>query len=558
MVSPREQVRVALLTEMTGTDTMVTILITMSQILSNEEAFFSYLVPVIVLLLAGAIFFFGYYMRKRIFAKRLVEIENESERILTDVKREADNIKKSAELECKEMIYKGRAKLEEELSTKRQEIERMEWRIKEREANFDRKLDLIEKKERDLSRKLEEFSARDKALKAKDTRLTQLISEQNLRLERIASLTAEEAKKQLITNLEEEARLSASQFIKEMKEQARRTADREAKKIITQAIQRYAADHVVESTVSVISLPGDEMKGRIIGREGRNIRSFEMATGVNVIIDDTPEAVILSSFDPIRREVARLALEKLVSDGRIHPGRIEDMVEKARRELNEMIRQAGEETLYEVGVQSMHAELIRLIGTLKYRTSYGQNVLQHLKEAAFICGLMATELHLDVNIAKRAALLHDVGKAMTHESEGTHVQLGTEVARKFGENDIIVSAIEAHHDDVEHKSLISVLVQASDAISGARPGARRETFETYIKRLEKLEEIADSFDGIQKSYAIQAGREIRIIVEPSEVDDARLEVLATEVAKRIEKELEYPGHIKISMIRETRAIDYAR
>jgi len=516
------------------------------------------LLPVVVLLVGLGIFFLGFWARKKLFAKQLAEIKKDSERTLNDVKREADNIKKSAELECKEMIYKGRAKLEEELSTKRQDVERMEWRIKEREANFDRKLDIIEKKEKDLSRMSEEFGARDKALRAKDARLTQLVSEQNLRLERIAGLSAEEAKKQLVLNLEEEARLGASQYIKEMKEQAKRTADRESKKIITQSIQRYAADHIVESTVSVVSLPGDEMKGRIIGREGRNIRSFEMATGVNVIIDDTPEAVILSSFDPIRREVARLALEKLVSDGRIHPGRIEDMVEKAKRELNEMIRQAGEDTIYELGIQSLHPELIRLIGTLRYRTSYGQNVLQHLKEAAFICGLMATELHLDATVAKRAALLHDVGKAMTHEAEGTHVQLGAEVARRYGEDEVVISAIEAHHDDVEHKSLISVLVQASDAISGARPGARRETFETYIKRLEKLEEIADSFDGIQKSYAIQAGREIRVIVEPSDINDARLEVLASEIAKRIEKELEYPGHIKVSTIREIRAIDYAR
>jgi ribonuclease Y len=513
---------------------------------------------IVVLLLLAAAFLLGFSVRKMMSAKKLVEKEKEADRLLREAQRESDNIKRTAQLECKEMEYKAKAKFEGELSTKRQEIEKMEWRVKEREANFDRKLDLIEKKERELSRLSEETVARDKALRSKDTRLTQLIAEQNLRLERIAGLTAEEAKKQLIANLEEEARLEASQYVKEMKEQAKRSAEREAKNIITQAIQRYAADHVVESTVSVVSLPNDEMKGRIIGREGRNIRSFEMATGVNVIIDDTPEAVILSSFDPIRREVARLALEKLVSDGRIHPGRIEDMVEKSRRELSEIIRQTGEETVYELGIQNLHPELMQLLGVLRYRTSYGQNVLQHLKETSFICGLMASELRLDPNLAKRAALLHDIGKAVTHESEGTHVQLGAELARKFGENEVVVNAIEAHHDDVEHKSVISVLVQAADAISGARPGARRETFETYIKRLEKLEEIADSFDGIQKSFAIQAGREIRVIVEPNEVDDAKLEVLASEIARKIEKELEYPGHIKISMIRETRAIDYAK
>ncbi len=514
----------------------------------------------LLIITLGALLFFllGYATRKVLFTRKFLELEKEAQRLVKDAEREAETIRKTAELESKELEYKNKARLEEELSAKRQEIERMEWRVKEREANFDRKLDLIEKKERELSRLSDEAAQRDKTLRAKDARLSQMIHEQNLRLERIAGLTAEEAKQQLIANLEEEARLAASQYIKETKEKAKRTADRESKRILTQAIQRYAADHVVESTVSVVSLPNDDMKGRIIGREGRNIRSFEMASGVNVIIDDTPEAVILSSFDPIRREVARLALEKLVSDGRIHPGRIEDMVEKARRELNEMIRQTGEETVYEIGVQSLHPELTRLIGVLKYRTSYGQNILQHVKEAAFIAGLMASELRLDANLAKRAALLHDIGKALTHESEGTHVQLGAEVARKYGEQDVVVNAIEAHHDDVEHKSIISVLVQAADAISGARPGARRETFETYIKRLEKLEEIADSFDGIQKSYAIQAGREIRVIVEPTEVDDARLEVLASEIAKKIEKELEYPGHIKISMIRETRAIDYAR
>jgi ribonuclease Y len=512
----------------------------------------------VILLFVVAAFFLGFYARKALTSRKLNEMENEAARIVKEARKEGENIVKAAQLECKEMEYKAKAKFEEELSSKKQEIERMEWRVKEREANFDRKLDLIERKEHEITRLGEETAARDKALRAKDTRLSQLIAEQNIRLERIAGLTAEEAKRQLIANLEEEAKLQASQFIKEMKEQAKRSAEREAKTIITQAIQRYAADHVVESTVSVVSLPNDEMKGRIIGREGRNIRSFEMATGVNVIIDDTPEAVILSSFDPIRREVARLALEKLVSDGRIHPGRIEDIVEKSKKELSEIIRQTGEETIYELGIQNMHPELMQLLGVLRYRTSYGQNVLQHLKESAFICGLMASELRLDVNFAKRAALLHDIGKAVTHESEGTHVQLGAELARKFGENELVVNAIEAHHDDVEHKSVISILVQAADAISGARPGARRETFETYIKRLEKLEEIADSFDGIQKSYAIQAGREIRVIVEPNEVDDAKLELLASEIARKIEKDLEYPGHIKISMIRETRAIDYAK
>ncbi|OGF97747.1 MAG: ribonuclease Y [Candidatus Glassbacteria bacterium RBG_16_58_8] len=510
-------------------------------------------------LLLGAIgFSVGFFLRKRLAVRTLQEAQKEAVKVLSDAKRDGENIRKSASLEMKEELYKSKVKFEEEMSARRKELEQMEWRLKEQESTFSRKFDLIEKKERELRRMGEEFLDRDRALKAKEARLSQMIQEENEKLERVARLSAEEAKRELIANLEEGARLEAAQMLKEIKERTQRVAEKEAKKIIVDAIQRCAADQVVESTVSVVVLPNDEMKGRIIGREGRNIRSFEMATGVNVIIDDTPEAVILSAFDPVRRETARIALEKLISDGRIHPGRIEDVVQKAQKEMEELIQQAGEEAVYEVGIHGLHPDLIHHLGRLKYRTSYGQNVLQHLKETAIIAGLMATELHFDYKLARRAALLHDVGKSLTHESEGTHVQLGAELTRKYKEDPVVINAIEAHHDDAEPKSVIAVLVQAADALSGARPGARRETFETYIRRLEKLEELADSFDGVQKSYAIQAGREIRVIVEPTKVDDATIDHLCNEIARKIERELEYPGHIKVSVIRETRSVDYAR
>jgi ribonuclease Y len=516
------------------------------------------LVVIGVLLFGAVTFFFGFVLRKKIAVKAIQEAEKEAEKVLNDAKREGENIKKDASIEMKEKLYKTKVKFEEKASARRKELDELEWKFKQQEATFHKKLDLIQKKERELKRMSEEFLGRDKALRAKESRIAQLVHEQNQRLEKIAGLSSVEAKKELTANLEEEARLEASQVLKEIKERTKRTAEKEAKKIIVDAIQRCAADQVVESTVSVVALPNDEMKGRIIGREGRNIRSFEMSTGVNVIIDDTPEAVILSAFDPVRRETARIALERLISDGRIHPGRIEDVVDKATKEMQETIQQAGEEAIYEVGVHGLHPDLINLIGRLKYRSSYGQNVLQHLKESAIIAGLMATELHFDDKLARRAAILHDIGKSQTHESEGTHVQLGTELARKYKEDPTIINAIEAHHDDVEPKSVIAVLVQAADALSGARPGARRETFETYIRRLEKLEEIADSFDGVQKSYAIQAGREIRVIVEPGEVDDTKTDHLSSEIARKIERDLEYPGHIKISVIREMRSVDYAK
>jgi len=516
-------------------------------------------IPFIGLLaLSAGFFFLGYWASKKIAQGKMRDSESLVKKMLTEADKQAETIRKSAEIESKEKYYQARLNFERETESKRKELEQVQRTIHDRELNLDKKLEIVDKKEKEVARMSEEVAVRERVVKSKDEKLTQLITEQNARLERIAGLSAEEAKRELIENLKEEARVEASQFVKDIREKAKREAEKEAKQIITLAIQRCAADHVVESTVSVVNLPSDEMKGRIIGREGRNIRSFEMATGIDVIIDDTPEAVILSGFSPIRREIARLAMERLIADGRIHPGRIEDVVEKCRKEVEEKIQQAGEEACYETGVHGLHSEMVSLLGRLKFRTSYGQNNLQHAKEVAFLCGLMAAELGLDVEMSKRCGLLHDIGKAVDHEAEGTHTEIGVELARKYGEPEEVINAIASHHNDVEWTSLISVLVQAADALSGARPGARRETLETYVKRLEQLEQIADGFKGVQKAYAIQAGREIRVMVLPEEVDDSHSEVMAGEIARKIEKELEYPGQIKVLVIRETRATDYAK
>ncbi|MFH1071242.1 MAG: ribonuclease Y [Candidatus Glassbacteria bacterium] len=516
-------------------------------------------IPFIGLLaLSAGFFFLGYWVSKKIAQGKMRDSESLVKKMLTEADKQAETIRKSAEIESKEKYYQARLNFERETESKRKELEQVQRTIHDRELNLDKKLEIVDKKEKEVARMSEEVAVRERVVKSKDEKLTQLITEQNARLERIAGLSAEEAKRELIENLKEEARVEASQFVKDIREKAKREAEKEAKQIITLAIQRCAADHVVESTVSVVNLPSDEMKGRIIGREGRNIRSFEMATGIDVIIDDTPEAVILSGFSPIRREIARLAMERLIADGRIHPGRIEDVVEKCRKEVEEKIQQAGEEACYETGVHGLHSEMVSLLGRLKFRTSYGQNNLQHAKEVAFLCGLMAAELGLDIEMSKRCGLLHDIGKAVDHEAEGTHTEIGVELARKYGEPEDVINAIASHHNDVEWTSLISVLVQAADALSGARPGARRETLETYVKRLEQLEQIADGFKGVQKAYAIQAGREIRVMVLPEEVDDSHSEVMAGEIARKIEKELEYPGQIKVLVIRETRATDYAK
>jgi len=519
----------------------------------------NYLIILIaVLVLAALLFLLGYWASRKIAQGKMRDTETLVKKMHEDAEKEAANIKKSAVIESKEKYYQARIDFEKETVGKRKELEDFQRTLHEREMNLDKKLEIVEKKAKEVTRISEELAVRERVVKSKDEKLTQLITEQNVRLERIAGLSAEEAKRELIENLKEEARVEASQYVKDIKEKAKKEADKEAKKIITLAIQRCAADHVVESTVSVVNLPNDEMKGRIIGREGRNIRSFEMATGIDVIIDDTPEAVILSGFSPIRREVARLAMEKLITDGRIHPGRIEDVVEKSRKEVEDVIQHAGEEACYETGVHGLHPEMISLLGRLRFRTSYGQNNLLHAKEVAILCGLMGAELGLDVDMAKRAGLLHDIGKAVDHEAEGTHTQIGVELCKKYNEPEEVIDAVASHHNDQEPATLISVLVQAADALSGARPGARRETLETYIKRLEKLEQIADGFKGVHKAYAIQAGREIRVMVVPEEVDDSYSEILSGEIARKIEKDLEYPGQIKVVVIRETRAVNYAK
>ena len=484
--------------------------------------------------------------------------EETAARVLDEARREADSVRKDALLSGKEELLQLRENQEQEVRRRRAEVEREEKRVADREGQLDRTRDSLDARDRELVGRQAELQRREEATRSRDDELQRLLGEERRRLEQLAGLTAEEAKAELVRRLEDEAHADAANRVREIRETARRNAEREAKKIVALAVQRVAAETTAESTVSAVALPNDEMKGRIIGREGRNIRAFELATGVDVIIDDTPDTVVVSCFDPVRRETARLALEKLVADGRIHPGRIEEVVAKARKEVDTAIIETGEQAAYEVGVAGLHPELIRLIGRMRWRTSYGQNILAHSKEVAWLAGMMAAELGLDVALAKRGALLHDVGKVLTHEHEGTHVQLGVEVATRYGENPLVVNCIAAHHDDVPHESEVSVLVQAADAISGSRPGARREAFETYVKRLEGLERIASGYRGVERVFAIQAGREVRIVVTPDQVDDARMAALSEEIARRIESELQYPGQIKVVVIRESRAVDYAR
>ena len=484
--------------------------------------------------------------------------EETSRRVLAEAERESENLRKSAVVSGKEELIKLRENFETEVRGRRVEIEREERRVAERETILDRKFEVLDQRDKELGRRASEFGRREKTVLDREQELEKLVGEERRRLEQMAGMSAQDAKNELMRRMEEEAQAEGANKIREIRESAKRNAEREAKKIIALAIQRIAAEHTAETTVSAVALPNDEMKGRIIGREGRNIRAFELATGVDVIIDDTPDTVVVSCFDPVRREIARLALEKLVSDGRIHPGRIEEVVNKARKEVDTQIIETGEQAAYDSGVHGLHPELIKLVGRMRWRTSYGQNILQHSKEVAWLAAIMATELGLDVAMARRGALLHDIGKVLTHEHEGTHVQLGVEVSTKYGENPLVVNCIAAHHDDVPHESEVSVLVQAADAISGSRPGARREAFETYVKRLEGLEKIASSYKGVEKVFAIQAGREVRVIVLPDDVDDVRMTTLSEEIARRIESELQYPGQIKVVLIRETRAVDFAR
>jgi ribonuclease Y len=492
-------------------------------------------------------------------ARRLVsDAEQQGRRTVGDAEREAEGLRKAAVVAGREELLQAREAQETDARRRREEIDREERRLQERGGQLERRNEGLEQRERDLLRRAGELEQRETVLADRETGIARLEAEATQRLEQLAGLSADEARAELMRRMEEQAQADAANRVREIRETARRNADREAKKIVALAVQRIAAEHTAESTVSSVPLPNDEMKGRIIGREGRNIRAFELATGVDVIIDDTPDTVVVSAYEPVRREVARLALEKLVADGRIHPGRIEEVVNKAKQEVDRNIIETGEAAAYEVGVAGLHPEIVKLIGRMKWRTSYGQNILQHSKEVAWLAGIMAAELGLDVALAKRGALLHDVGKVLTHEHEGTHVQLGVEVATRYGEHPLVVNAIAAHHDDVPHESEVSVLVQAADAISGSRPGARREAFETYVKRLEGLERIASSYRGVEKVFAIQAGREVRIVVTPDEVDDVRMGALSDEIARRIEAELQYPGQIKVVVIRETRAVDFAR
>ena len=496
-------------------------------------------------------FFAGVLYRKRIAESTMGSAEIQAENIVEEAKRTAEARSKEMLLEAKEESIKTKNEAEKDAKERRNELQRLEKRLLQKEEALDRKLETQEKKEEQLRKKSE-------TLDAQHQEAAKTLEQQKTELERISGLTTEQAKKMLVTSIESEARFESAKMVRDIEARARADADKKAKDILSTAIQRCAVDHVAETTVSVVQLPNDEMKGRIIGREGRNIRTLESLTGIDLIIDDTPEAVILSGFDSMRREIARIALEKLILDGRVHPTRIEEMVNKAKKEVEVMIREEGETATFETGVHGIHPELIRLLGKLKFRTSYGQNVLKHSMEVAYLCGLLAGELGVDVTLAKRAGLLHDIGKAVDHEMEGSHVSIGAGLCKKYRESDLIVNAVEAHHGDVEPTNIISVIAQTADAISGSRPGARRETLEAYIKRLQKLEAIAEEFKGVEKSFAIQAGRELRIIIIPDEVDDAGMTLLARDVAKRIEGELEYPGQIKVNLIRETRAIEYAK
>ncbi len=509
-------------------------------------------ITVVIAVIAAIVFFIiGSLHRKKIAEKAIGSAEEEAKRIVNDAIKAAENKKRETLIETKEEIHKNRAEFDKEMRERRAEVQKQERRITQKEEALDKKYETLEKKEAALAEKV---AANEKAAEE----IALLKRSQLEMLEKISGYTIEEAKRDLISSLESEVKHECAMRIKENEERCKEESEQKARELLSLAIQKCAADHVAEATVSVVPLPNDEMKGRIIGREGRNIRTLETLTGVDLIIDDTPEAITLSSFDPVRREIARLSLEKLIVDGRIHPARIEEMVEKARREVEQTIKQEGDRATFETGVHGINPELVRLLGKMRYRTSYGQNVLMHSIEVSHIAGLLAAELGVDQMLAKRAGLLHDIGKAVDHEVEGSHISIGVDLAKKYRESEDVIHAIEAHHGDVEAKTVIACLVQAADAISAARPGARRENLENYIKRLEKLEELSNSFPGVETSYAIQAGREIRIIVKPDEVNDDQMIILSRDLAKKVEEELDYPGQIKIHLIRETRAIEYAK
>ncbi|WP_404331543.1 ribonuclease Y [Mesobacillus maritimus] len=514
------------------------------------------IISILLGLLVGAVV--GYFYRKSVAEAKIAGARNAAEQILEDAKRDAEALKKEALLEAKDDIHKLRTEAEREVRERRNELQKQENRLLQKEENLDRKDESLNKREILLEKKDDSLTQRQQHIEQMQSKVDEMVRVQQAELERISSLTRDEAKSIILERTEQELAHDIAVMIKESENRAKEESDKKAKELLSLAIQRCAADHVAETTVSVVNLPNDEMKGRIIGREGRNIRTLETLTGIDLIIDDTPEAVILSGFDPIRRETARLALDKLVQDGRIHPARIEEMVEKARREVDEHIREVGEQTTFEVGVHGLHPDLIKILGRLKYRTSYGQNVLKHSMEVAQLSGLLAAELGEDETLARRAGLLHDIGKAIDHEVEGSHVEIGVELATKYKEHRVVINSIASHHGDSEPTSVIAVLVAAADALSAARPGARSEALENYIRRLERLEEISESFEGVEKSFAIQAGREIRIMVKPDLIDDLQAHRLARDIRKNIEEELDYPGHIKVTVIRETRAVEYAK
>jgi ribonucrease Y len=499
--------------------------------------------------------------RRREQARREAEraqAVDEASQIVEGARKEAENLLKEGRLEGREAAMRLREEWEQEEKSRREELDRMEKRLSERSDSLDRKFDVLNERDQAQERRSEELRSREDEVAEKARELDELVDRARRGLESVAGITADEARERLVTQIEDEAKAEAAQRVREAREEAERDAEREAKKVIALAIQRMAADESIQATVSVVQLPSDDMKGRIIGREGRNIRAFEQATGIDVIIDDTPEAVVLSGFDPIRREIARIAMEKLIEDGRIHPGRIEELVEKSRDEVEKGMKEAADQALYDLGIHDVHHEIVKVLGRLRYRTSYGQNQLQHAIEVARLAGMMAAEMGLDVKMAKRAGLLHDVGKGMTHEHEGTHVELGWELCSRYNEPDPVLNSIRAHHDEEPHRYPEAFLVTAADAISGARPGARREMFETYVKRLERLETIAMDFDGVERCFAVQAGREVRVMVEPDKVSDEEMARISEKVARRFEEELQYPGQIKVVVIRETRAVDFAR
>jgi ribonuclease Y len=500
----------------------------------------------------------GFLVRKKFAESKLRTAENTALKIIEEAEAKAEILRKEALLQAKDKLYQAKAEFEKETVERRQELQTEEKRLHQKEANLDKKVELIDFKEVEVSRREKDVTGKERGVAEKEKRYDELIEKQRMKLESIAKISSEEAKRMLVESMESEAKHEAAIRIKAIEEETREISDKKAKEIISQAVQRYSGEYVAERTVSVLNLPSEEMKGRIIGREGRNIRALEAATGIDLIIDDTPEAVILSGFNPIRREIARIALERLVSDGRIHPARIEEVVQKVEQELDTTIRDSGQQATFDVGVHGIHQEVIKLIGRLKFRTSFAQNVYQHSMEVAFLAGIMAAELGVDVKQAKRAGLLHDIGKALDHEVEGSHSRIGADIAKKYGESPVVVHAIASHHDEEPTETLLDILIQAADALSGARPGARREMLETYVKRLDDLEKIANSFPGIDKSYAIQAGREIRVIVQNEKVSDEESLILCKDIAHKIEEELTYPGQIRVVVIRENRAVEYAK